>query len=689
MLTIFGLANFSQARTWTQSGTDGLGDTANWNFYGFQTIGNSLFTGSLYVGPANGAQAFTTSDGSTWVSVDATGFGDGNNYSYGGGNTTFNNNVYFCLRNITTGAEVWSTSNTGVLSASQVNVDGFGAGNQNADCYFLKEYKGILYGGTENTTAGGQVYAYSNGTTWTQTNTNGFGSINNDIFYSGEVFKNYLYVGTRNATTGGQIWRTDGSTWSQVTGDAFGVGNASYGIMTLQTFGNYLYAGIANNGGAQIWRTSDGVNWTNTGFSSTFSLSIQGMYATDNLLFAGTSNLGSGAGVFETSDGTNWIQNNVGGFGTSGIMGNIIVRGMGLFGDYLYAGAFKANGGTIWKTDIIPPIVTASPDNKASRKKIKVTLSSNDSSGSIYYTTDGSIPTTGSNLYTGQITFKKTKILKFIGVDTEGNVSSVQTKHYVVTSYPYLYNTNKELREKNGTIKFYNISTSKYGKKFKPFSSGLKYFTVADPNQDNKTEIIANNGNEIKFYNSKRKLRYTLKSANDYLTFGDINNSKKEKTLIAKAKTLKIYNKTSLEKTFNFSENIKSIAVGRVLKYDQPLIIVGFDDQIKLYKYKNKSLVLKKTKSLNYSKLLAYDLDTNGTDNIIYSKNKKVYVLNKKLKKKFSFSAGGSFLAVADVNDDYLLEILASTGKKLKTYSNEGILLNSKKDSGKWIGARF
>ncbi len=689
---VFGIANISFARTWMQSGTEGMGDTNNKGFYGFEQLVGQLFVGT-YNNTA-GAQVFSSPDGINWLRVSTGGLGDVNNQAYNGGHVVFNNNVYVCTRNPFSGTEMWRVPTSGILYAAQVNTDGFGKGAANTLCMAIKEYKGMLYTGTENIGNGGELYVSGGDTTWTQVGANGFGDTNNVIFESLEVFGNYLYLGTYNAVTGGEVWRTaDGVIWSQVNVDGFG-NNLNIGVLTLKSFGNYLYAGTGNiMTGGEIWRSSDGLNWQKTSFSSVYDFSVSGMYEAGDRLFVGTQNVVNGAAIFETTDGQVWTQTNQGGFGVAGILGLFAVRDFGLMGDYLYAGAntnfLSPIGGRVYKADVIAPTITASPDNKVSRKKIKVTLSSNDSSGSIYYTIDGSEPSIASTKYSKTLTFKKTKILKFIGVDIEGNISSVSTKYFIVTSYPYLYNANKELREKNGTIEFYNISTGKYGKKFKPFSSGLKYFTVADPNQDNKTEIIANNGSEIKVYNSKRKLKYTLNISNDYLAFGDIDNSKKEKTLIAKAKILKIYNKISLVKTFNFSENIKNIAVGRVLKYDQPLIIIGFDNKIKLYQYKNSSLVLKKTKTLVYSKLMAYDLDTDGLDNIMYSKNNRVYVLNKKLKKKFSFKGGSSFLSVADVNSDYLLETLVSTGKKLKTYSNIGILLSSKKDLGKWQGVKF
>ncbi|MDS0524841.1 chitobiase/beta-hexosaminidase C-terminal domain-containing protein [Clostridium sp. SHJSY1] len=63
-----------------------------------------------------------------------------------------------------------------------------------------------------------------------------------------------------------------------------------------------------------------------------------------------------------------------------------------------------------------------------------VALSDTTEKVSIYYTTDGSTPTTSSNIYTSPITINSTTTLKAIAVDANGNVSEVLENTYVINN---------------------------------------------------------------------------------------------------------------------------------------------------------------------------------------------------------------------------------------------------------------
>ncbi len=86
--------------------------------------------------------------------------------------------------------------------------------------------------------------------------------------------------------------------------------------------------------------------------------------------------------------------------------------------------------------DTIPPTTTASPPGAVYNTGQTVTLTCNDGPGSgcdkIYYTTDGSTPTTSSPVYSSPINISVTTILKFFAKDNAGNSGAVESQGYTI-----------------------------------------------------------------------------------------------------------------------------------------------------------------------------------------------------------------------------------------------------------------
>lgn len=84
----------------------------------------------------------------------------------------------------------------------------------------------------------------------------------------------------------------------------------------------------------------------------------------------------------------------------------------------------------------IAPITTASPIGGLFNTPQDITLTCDDGLGSgcdkIYYTTDGSDPTVGSDVYFGTITIPITTTLKFFSQDRNGNSETFQTETYII-----------------------------------------------------------------------------------------------------------------------------------------------------------------------------------------------------------------------------------------------------------------
>ena len=101
--------------------------------------------------------------------------------------------------------------------------------------------------------------------------------------------------------------------------------------------------------------------------------------------------------------------------------------------------------------DTTIPTVSANPTSGSYNTDKIVTLSMNKD-GSIYYTTDGSVPTTSSTKYTTTIPITSTTLLKFLAVDLACNLSPIYTETYNIDKVAPtaldnlnsgLYNTNK------------------------------------------------------------------------------------------------------------------------------------------------------------------------------------------------------------------------------------------------------
>jgi hypothetical protein len=88
--------------------------------------------------------------------------------------------------------------------------------------------------------------------------------------------------------------------------------------------------------------------------------------------------------------------------------------------------------------DTTPPTTTPSPPEGAYNAPLDVSLTCDDGSGSgcdkIYYTTDGSTPTTSSPVYSSPIIILVNTTLKFFAVDFVGNTEAVKTQNYTIAT---------------------------------------------------------------------------------------------------------------------------------------------------------------------------------------------------------------------------------------------------------------
>ncbi len=170
-------------------------------------------------------------DGAAWhplASADpaaliGTGFGNANNTDVTD-MEVYGTSLYAGTYNGFTGCEVWDFNGvawTQVVGAQPGALIGSGFGNAgNVDASVLRVYDSRLFAGTENWTAGCEVWSFD-GANWTQEvgwgapgtyEAPGFGDPNNAEVSSAAVFNNRLYTGTFNNVTGCAVFALKSST---------------------------------------------------------------------------------------------------------------------------------------------------------------------------------------------------------------------------------------------------------------------------------------------------------------------------------------------------------------------------------------------------------------------------------------------------------------------------------------------
>ena len=153
------------------------------------------------------------------------------------------------------------------------------------------------------------MWRTSDGTTWSQVNSDGFGDPGNGGPWL-ESFQGYLYALVGNGDTGVQVWRCDTCNapgdWEQVANNGFGDGNNTGGHFILNS-GNHLYACPGNDvTGGEIWQTTDGTTWSQAGVdglgdSNNWWIGSGAVF--NNRLYLGTGNWANGGEVWSMGGG--------------------------------------------------------------------------------------------------------------------------------------------------------------------------------------------------------------------------------------------------------------------------------------------------------------------------------------------------------------------------------------------------
>lgn len=184
--------------------------------------------------------------------------------------------------------------------------------------------------------------------------------------------------------------------------------------------------------------------------------------------------------------------------------------------------------------------------------------------GTVYYTTDGSVPTTFSNVYKGAININETTTLRYMAVDTENNTSTIYTQTYIIDrtaptasvnykSGTYNKNLNIVLKmSKAGTI-YYTTNGST------PTTSSKKYtgaFTISK-NTTLKFMAVDKAGNKSSIY----MVKYVIDKTGPYVKS---MYPEKSSTGISRSNTLYLKFSENIKASINWSKvYIKNLKTGK------------------------------------------------------------------------------------------------------------------------------
>ncbi len=342
--------NEDGAEVWEKSGEDpwqritsgGFGDNNN-----IAVLRMAVYNGYLYAGTLNleGSHLFRF-DGSQWIDAlspdPGPGFGNAHNIAVTS-MEVFDGKLYVGTTNYrldiilpgSDGADIWCYDGTGW---TRVATAGFGD-SLNVGVTSLKSYGGTIYAGIARLTVQLSIIDPNNirvtlqskgcqlrrrtGSFWTLLAQGGFTNSNNICVSSMTVYSGKLFIGTINGTMsvmvniesgaisdfsysseGLYIYSYDGSQLLEAVGGGFGDA-ANFGALEMTSFNsgseNLLIAGCASSTGGGLLMAYNNQRWyeaSEPGFGNASNKAVSSLFATGNMIAAGTYNDESGCEVW-------------------------------------------------------------------------------------------------------------------------------------------------------------------------------------------------------------------------------------------------------------------------------------------------------------------------------------------------------------------------------------------------------
>ena len=317
-------------------------------------------------------------------------------------------------------------------------LEGFDLDRQQIDLYAINSNGTVKW--TYHTGGSRSIAVASDGTLYV-------GGYTTGVFYA---IKDVPVAGfTSNTTTGDSplnVQFTDTSsnptswTWD------FGDGNTSTDENPTHTYtkpGTYTVTLTITNSYGNSTTTSTITVLDTTSPTVTSNLNNGTYNTTQNVTLTSTDDSGNST-IYYTTDGTDPTNSTTRTTYTQPITINTTttLRYAAVDSSNNWSSIYNQN----YTIDTTSPTASANVKSGTYNTNKAVTLSMSEN-GTIYYTTDGTTPTTNSKKYTGPITISSTTTLRYIAVDLAGNTSPIYTTKYVIDK---VAPTVKSTNPKNG-----------------------------------------------------------------------------------------------------------------------------------------------------------------------------------------------------------------------------------------------
>jgi len=322
---------------WEQVVDQGFGNKNNLHAWSIKAYNNYLYVGTRNV--VDGCQIYrsSTGDEGSWTQVNENAFGYLNRSEGVRNMIVYKDLLWIITNSWDCGTQVWVTNGEKkekgeMIFWKKANLNGFGNGSEILSSRALGVYDDKLFVGSQSKDGHPLIFRYDGPTDFYNIDSDNW-TLVKDFFkepdYDKDLFlvadfvnftdkfgDNYLYVLLIAGVTplvrelklnfsiirlvntlkilffgNSQIWRFDGINWEFLDCEVFN--NANRMGSSFQILNNSLYIGTCNWFGGEIWKTNDGVNWTQIakrGFYQPFNLWIWKLYEFDNRLVAGTLN---------------------------------------------------------------------------------------------------------------------------------------------------------------------------------------------------------------------------------------------------------------------------------------------------------------------------------------------------------------------------------------------------------------